>query len=84
MSRKKAPTVAKDGGVQWNDDDFNLDSCGVEAPKNEVFAGLARDGYTPEMVSADLREKYAKYLARMKKTKEKEQKKAEKTRKTEK
>ena len=43
MTRKKPPTITTDGEVQWNDDDFNLDSFGVEAP-TEGLEGLRQVG----------------------------------------
>jgi hypothetical protein len=68
MSRKKkAPTIIQDAEVQWNDDDFNLDSFGEESrlPDEEIFQKLREDGFKPENVSIDIQEKYAKYLERM-------------------
>jgi hypothetical protein len=41
--KKKAPTIVKDGEVQWNDDDFNLDS----ETGREVFTGRATAGFPP-------------------------------------
>jgi hypothetical protein len=41
----------------------------VQAPRREVFAKLAEDGFTPEQVSIDIQEKYAKYLERVNKKK---------------
>ena len=77
MSRKKnSPTLIKDGEFQWNDDDFNLDSFGVEAPQREVFEMLAKLGRKPEEVNEAIREKYVKYVDRMTRKKEKEQRKA--------
>ena len=35
MSKKKTPTIVQDDEVRWNDDDFNVDSHGVEAPEGE-------------------------------------------------
>jgi hypothetical protein len=49
----------------WNDDDFNLDSFGVEAPIKERLASLAESGLKAEQVSEDIRERYVKYLERM-------------------
>jgi hypothetical protein len=63
--------VAEPGNA-WNDDDFNLDSHGVEAPQREVFEMLAEMGRTPEEVNEEIRERYAKYLDRMKTKEEKE------------
>ena len=82
MSRKKNPEIVVDEkGFRWNLDDFDLDSCGVEAPEREVFEMFAELGYPPEEVNEVIREKYTKYLERMKKKKEKEQKKAGKSEK---
>jgi hypothetical protein len=74
--KKKSSTVAGDKGFRWNDDDFNLDSFGVEAPEREVFEMLAEMGRRPDEVNEEIRERYVKYLERMKKKKEKEAKKA--------
>lgn len=67
MSKKKTPTVVQDGKVQWNDDDFNLDSFGVEAPLRDRLKSLADSGKKPEEVSDDIRVRYVKYLEKMKK-----------------
>ena len=65
MSRKKKPEfVVGENGQRWNLDDFDLDSHGVEAPLRERFESLHEDGFTPEQVSVDIREKYAMYLER--------------------
>jgi len=66
MSRKKPPIIVQDSEVRWNDDDFNLDSFGVGAPIEERLESLMRGGYTPEQVSVEIKDRYAKYLARMK------------------
>jgi len=69
MSRKKnSPTLIKDGEFQWNDDDFNLDSFGVEAPIKDRLEMLAEAGRKPEEVNEEIREKYAKYLERRRRT----------------
>ena len=48
MSRKKkTESVVDDKGFRWNDDDFNLDSHGVQAPEREVFEMFAELGRTP-------------------------------------
>jgi hypothetical protein len=66
MSRKKkSPLDLEDGEFHWNDDDFNLDSHGVEAPQREVFEMLAEMGRTPDEVNETIREKYTKYLERV-------------------
>lgn len=66
MSRKKTPsTTVQDGEFQWNDDDFNLDSFGVEAPLRERLASLAESELRPEEVSEDIRERYVRYVERM-------------------
>ena len=50
MSRKKKPTIVVDSeGHSWGPDDFDLDSCGVEAPINDrlraqVGGGAGSDG----------------------------------------
>ena len=72
MSRKKkAASPVVEPGYAWNDDDFNLDSHGVEAPEEEVFEMLAEMGRTPEAVNEECRERYVQYLERMKKKQEK-------------
>jgi hypothetical protein len=71
MSKKKTPTSIQDGEVQWNDDDFNLDSHGVEAPEKEVFELFAEMGYKPEDVNEVVRARYVKYLNKMNKKQEK-------------
>lgn len=71
MSKKKSPTSIQDGEVRWNDDDFNLDSFGVEAPLRDRLKSLADSGKKPEDVSDDIRVRYVKYLAKMKKRQEK-------------
>jgi hypothetical protein len=65
--RAKSETESGSGRQQpaWNDDDFNLDSFGVEAPLKERLASLAESGLKPEQVSEDIRERYVKYLERM-------------------
>jgi hypothetical protein len=73
MSRKRKPAVEVDEqGFSWNDDDFNLDSFGVQAPLQERLQSLMQGGFTPEQVSIDIQEKYAKYLEQLKKKKETE------------
>jgi len=67
VSKKKTPTVVEDGEVQWNDDDFNLDSFGVGAPIRDRLKSLADSGKKPEEVSDDIRARYVKYLEKMKK-----------------
>ena len=69
MSRKKSTMVVDEQGRSWDLDDFDLDSHGVEAPLRERFEMLREGGFTPEQVSVDIREKYAKYLERMKEKK---------------
>jgi hypothetical protein len=49
-------------GVVWDDDDFNLDSHGVEAPEEDVFELLAEQGYKPEDVNEEALGRYAAYL----------------------
>ena len=71
MSRKKPPTIVKDDEVRWNDDDFNLDSFGVEAPLRDRLKSLADSGKKPEQVSDEIRDRYVKYLDKMKKNMEK-------------
>ena len=69
MSRKKkSEFVVGEDGQRWNLDDFDLDSHGAEAPLRERFESLREDGFTPEQVSVDIREKYAKYLERRRQT----------------
>ena len=53
---------------QWNDDDFNLDSFGVEAPLKERLEMLAEVGRRPEEVNEEIRERYVKYLERRTRT----------------
>ena len=53
--------------IQWNDDDFNLDSHGVEAPEREVFEMFAEIGTPPDEVNEAVRERYRKYLERIRK-----------------
>ncbi len=53
-------------GVVWDDDDFNLDSHGVEAPEGDVFELFAELGYKPEDVNEEVQGRYAAYLERMK------------------
>jgi hypothetical protein len=69
MTTKRAKSEATSGNSGrepvWNDDDFNLDSFGVEAPIKERLASLAESGLKPEQVSEDIRERYVKYLERM-------------------
>lgn len=66
MGRKKKPDIVVDEpGRSWDLDDFFLDSHGVEAPLRERFEKLAEDGFTPDQVSIDIQERYAKYLERM-------------------
>jgi len=48
LNTKKPATIIKDGSVHCNDDDFNLDSFGVQAPEREVFEMLAEMGRKPE------------------------------------
>jgi hypothetical protein len=77
MTRKKRPEIVVDEkGLSWDDDDFNLDSHGVEAPEREVFEMLAQLGDKPEAVNEAVRERYAKYLERVRKKKQREEKKA--------
>jgi hypothetical protein len=75
MARKKATSGTtsgrRDQEPTWNDDDFNLDSFGVEAPLRERLESLAKSGLKPEQVSEDIRERYVKYLEKMKKKPEK-------------
>jgi hypothetical protein len=69
MTTKRAKSEATSGKSSrapvWNDDDFNLDSFGVEAPIKERLASLAESGLKPEQVSEDIRARYMKYLERM-------------------
>jgi hypothetical protein len=68
MPRKKKPEIVVDlQGRSWDLDDFDLDSHGVQAPLKERLQSLAADGRTPEQVSIDIQEKYARYLERVKK-----------------
>ena len=84
MSRKKKPpTVVKDGEVQWNDDDFNLDSHGVEAPERDVFEMFSELGMKPDEVNAEARERYVKYLERRRKKKEEQERKVGKAKEAE-
>jgi hypothetical protein len=53
-------------GVVWDDDDFNLDSHGVEAPAGDVFELFAELGYKPEDVNEEVQGRYAAYLERTK------------------
>jgi hypothetical protein len=71
--RAKSDTTSGSGRREpvWNDDDFNLDSFGVEAPLKERLESLAESGLKPEEVSEDIREKYVKYPEKMKKKQEK-------------
>jgi len=71
MSKKKPSTIVQDSEVRWNDDDFNLDSFGVEAPIKDRLEMLRESGLTPEQVSIDIKDRYTKYLEKMKKTQEK-------------
>ena len=71
VSKKKSPTVVQDSEVQWNDDDFFLDSHGVEAPLKERLEMLAEMGRKPDEVNEEIRGKYVKYLARMRKKQDK-------------
>ena len=75
MTTKRAKSETTSGsGLQepvWNDDDFNLDSFGVEAPLRERLESLAESGLKPEQVSEDIRERYVKYLEKMNKKQEK-------------
>lgn len=68
MTKRRAKSNITSSGSSlrpvWNDDDFNLDSFGVEAPLEERLEALMRDGFTPDQVSEDIREKYEKYLKR--------------------
>lgn len=66
MSRKKKPEIVVDSqGRSWDLDDFDLDSHGVQAPLRERLESLREGGFTPEQVSIDIQERYAKYLERM-------------------
>jgi hypothetical protein len=69
----KSKTASGSGRQEpvWNDDDFNLDSFGVEAPLRERLESLAESGLKPEQVSEDIRERYVKHLEKMKKRQEK-------------
>jgi hypothetical protein len=69
----KSKTASGSGRQEpvWNDDDFNLDSFGVEAPLKERLESLAESGLKPEQVSEDIRAPYMKYLEKMKKKPEK-------------
>ena len=78
VSKKKTPTIVQDGEVRWNDDGFNLDSFGVEAPLRDRLRSLADSGKKPEEVSDDIRARYVKYVEKMKKKNEKTDKKAKK------
>jgi hypothetical protein len=75
MTTKRAKSEATSGNSSrepvWNDDDFNLDSFGVEAPLRERLESLAESGLKPEQVSEDIRARYMKYLEKMKKRPEK-------------
>jgi hypothetical protein len=75
MTTKRARSEKTSGSGRqepvWNDDDFNLDSFGVEAPLKERLKSLAESGLKPEQVSEDIRERYVKYLERMNKKQEK-------------
>ena len=68
--RKKTDLVIDEQGRAWDPDDFFLDSHGVEAPLRERFEKLHEDGFTPEQVSIDIQERYAKYLERKRKRKQ--------------
>ena len=79
MSRKKKPSTRPSRRwLPWNDDDFNLDSHGVEAPPEGRLEVLAELGRTPEEVNEEIRERYVRYLERVRKKKEREEKKARK------
>jgi hypothetical protein len=69
MTTKRAKSETESGSGRqepvWNDDDFNLDSFGVEAPIKERLASLGESGLKPEQVSEDIWERYVKYLERM-------------------
>jgi hypothetical protein len=68
MNRKKEQQRSQSSPApKWNDDDFNLDSHGVEAPKNEVFEWLAEIGMPPSRVAVDIQAAYTKYLERQRK-----------------
>ena len=75
MTTKRAKGDTTSGsGLQepvWNDDDFNLDSFGVEAPLRERLESLAESGLKPEQVSEDIRERYVVYLEKVNKKQEK-------------
>jgi hypothetical protein len=70
-AKSKKTSGSGDHEFKWNDDDFNLDSFGVEAPIKERLASLAESGLKPEQVSEEIRERYVKYLERMNKKQEK-------------
>ncbi|MCU0694398.1 MAG: hypothetical protein MUF54_23675 [Polyangiaceae bacterium] len=63
--RKKSELIIDKQGRAWDPDDFFMDSHGVEAPLRERFEKLHEDGFTPEQVSIDIQQRYAKYLKRM-------------------
>ena len=48
MSKKKPEIVVDEKGFRWNLDDFDLDSCEVQAPEREVFEMFAGE---PEVLS---------------------------------
>ena len=74
--RRKPRTIVQNGQVQWNDDDIDVDSFGVEAPQREAFKILTKIGQKYEEVNRAIREKYVKYLERMTRKNEEEQRKA--------
>lgn len=76
MTRKKKTDVAVETEFGSNDDDFNLDSFGVEAPLKERLESLAESGLRPHEVNEEIRERYVRYLERLEKE-EKEGKNAE-------
>lgn len=63
--KKKSELIIDEQGRAWDPDDFFLDSHGVQAPLRERFEKLREDGFTPEQVSIDIQERYARYLERM-------------------
>ena len=63
MSTKKSTIVVDSEGRSWDLDDFDLDSCGVEAREGEVFEPSSELGYTPEDVNEMTQDRQALYLA---------------------
>jgi hypothetical protein len=64
-SNKDQPEATGGSQTVWDEDDFFLDSIGIEAPRSEVFELLAETGMAPESVAHNLRKQYSKYLERI-------------------